>query len=238
MDGVNKIGKYPHQQLMKSDMPIDIRRFILNNLYLEYREKNALTNRAGTIRFEKTKISIDNLTNVPSSIKNNGVSTANFQTNVLGTLPVNLIFKFFLGATDGKFSVDGSFGSTNVTSLNVVTKPMALLQIDSGFIDNAKFNFTGNDNVTNGEFVMQYKDLKVALMKKNDNDNSLKKRGFFSALANTLIKNENPHNGKLRIFDVQYDRDPQKSFFNLVWKTIFTGIQGTIGMPVPKLKVK
>ncbi len=235
LDGVNKVGNYPHQQLMKSEMPIDIKRFVLNNLYLEYKEKNALTNRTGTIPFERTKLSIDNLTNVPASIKNNSSMTANLQTNVLGTLPVNIIFKFFLTATDGKFSVNGNLGSTNITSLNVLTKPMASLQIDSGFIENAKFNFTGNDDVTNGEFEMRYKDLKVALMKKNE-DNSLKKRGLFSFLANTLIKNENPHDGKLRIFDVQYDRDPQKSFFNLVWKTIFTGIQGTIGMPVPKMK--
>ncbi len=44
-----------------------------------------------------------------------------------------------------------------------------------------------------------------------------------------VIHNENPSPGQpLRVAKPKFTRDPQKSFFNLVWKTIFTGIKETV----------
>ena len=44
--------------------------------------------------------------------------------------------------------------------------PMAMIKIDTGTIDGANFNFTGNDNGAKGEFVMKYKDFKITMFKK------------------------------------------------------------------------
>ena len=83
---------------------------------------------------------------------------------------------------------------------------------------------------------MRYKDFKISMFKKTQENTATKKRRFLSAIANTLIKNDNPQNGTLRSFSVEYDRDPSKSFFNLVWKSVFTGMKGTFGMPTEKIK--
>ncbi len=236
IEEVNKVGNYPSQVLMKSDIPVNISRVSFNNTYLEYKEKNPTTDKTGTINFEQGKIVVNNMTNIPSAINLNNVMTANYQANVLGKLPMNTTFKFFLNATDGKFAANGSLGSCDAKALNQISMPMALIKIDSGTINGANFNFIGNDNVARGEFVMKYKDFKIAMFKKGEENMTLKKRGFLSALANTIIKDENPHNGKLRSFSVEYDREPSKSFFNLVWKAVFTGMKGTFGMPTGKIK--
>ena len=114
--------------------------------------------------------------------------------------------------------------------------PMAMIKIDTGFIKGANFNLNGNDYGTKGDFVMRYNDFKISMFKKDEENKAIKKRGFLSALANTLIKNDNPQNGKLRSFTVEYDRDTSKSFFNLVWKAVFTGMRGTFGMPTEKIR--
>lgn len=233
---VNKVGNYPSQVLIKSDIPINIKQMAFNNTYLEYKEKNAMTDKTGIINFEEGKININNITNMPAAIKLNNTMMVNYKANVLGTLPMNTTFKFFLNATDGKFGASGTLGSCDAKVLNQISMPMAMIRIDTGTIKSADFNFTGNDYGARGEFVMKYKDFKISMFKKDEEDKILKKRGLLSAIANTLIKNENPHDGKLRSFTVEYDRDPSKSFFNLVWKAIFTGMKGTLGMPTGKIK--
>lgn len=228
----NKVGNYPSQMLMKSDIPIDIKNARFKNTYLEYKEKNGLSDKAGIVKFEQGEITIANVTNIPAAIKSNNVMTTNYRANVLGVLPINTTFKFFLDANDGKFGVSGTLGSCDAKALNQISMPMAMIKIDTGTIEGANFNFTGNDNIIRGEFVMRYKDFKVALFKKGAEDKGDKRRGFLSAVANTLIKNENPHNGKLRTSPVEYNRDRSKSFFNLVWKAVFTGMKGNFGIPM------
>ncbi|MEO6330717.1 MAG: hypothetical protein ABIO55_17415, partial [Ginsengibacter sp.] len=233
---VNKVGNYPSQVLMKSDIPINIQHTSFNNTYLEYKEKNPVSGKAGTINFDKGKITINNMSNIPAAIKLNNLMTVNYTANVLGTLAMNTTFKFFLNAGDGKFTAKGSLGRCDAKALNQISMPMAMVRIDTGTIDEANFDFSGNDYGARGEFVMKYKDFKITMFKKGEENKVPKKRGFLSILANTLIKNENPHDGKLRSFTVEYDRDPSKSFFNLVWKSVFTGMRGTFGMPTGKIK--
>ncbi len=236
LEEVNKVGNYPSQMLLKSDIPVNISKVSFNNTYLEYKEKNPLSNKSGTINFENGKIAVNNMTNIPSDIKLNNIMTANYQANVLGKLAMNTTFKFFLTASDGKFTANGSLGSCDAKALNQISMPMALIRVDTGTIDGANFNLIGNDNVAKGEFVMKYKDFKITMFKKGEENVAPKKRGLLSALANTIIKDENPHKGKLRTFSVEYDRERSKSFFNLVWKAVFTGIKGTFGMPTAKIK--
>ena len=78
---------------------------------------------------------------------------------------------------------------------------------------------------------MKYSDLKVDVLKRGKKSNDVKKKGLKSLVANIIVKNNNPGNGALREVNPHYDRNVQKSFFNLVWKTIFTGMKKTVGMP-------
>jgi hypothetical protein len=234
LEATNKVGRFPSQVLVKSRAPININHVRFKNIYLEYKEKNPRSEKTGTVKFEQGELAIDNVTNIPAAVKQNNIMTINYKANVLSAIQLNTTFKFFLDANDGKFTVSGSLGSCNAKNLNQISMPMAMIRIDSGFIDGANFNLSGNDYAAKGEFVMRYKNFKVALLKKEENK-AVKKRRLLSALANTIIKNDNPQNGVLRTFTVEYDRDTSKSFFNLVWKSVFSGIKGTFGMPTEKV---
>ncbi|MBK8784950.1 MAG: hypothetical protein IPN43_00250 [Chitinophagaceae bacterium] len=56
----------------------------------------------------------------------------------------------------------------------------------------------------------------------------MKKKGLQSLLANVLMKNSNPLNGVTRSDEINYERDKTKSFFNLLWKSIFSAAKKTV----------
>ena len=108
---------------------------------------------------------------------------------------------------------------------------MALIKISSGKINGIDFHFTGDNNSAKGDFVMKYQDLKVDVLKRDKKTNDIKKRGLATLAANLLVANENPTSEGLRKENPEFKRDINKSFFNLVWKTLFTGMKKTVGIP-------
>ena len=78
---------------------------------------------------------------------------------------------------------------------------------------------------------MLYRDIKISLLKKDKKEKKLDKKGIASLLANIVIKDSNPGKGdEPRTVDVHFNRILNKSFFNLLWKSIFTGIKESVGM--------
>jgi hypothetical protein len=82
-----------------------------------------------------------------------------------------------------------------------------------------------------GTVKMLYEDLKVALLEKDKGATELDKKSLMSFLANFVIKNDNPRgNEDPRIAQVHWERDPNRSLFNLCWKSLFKGIKETVGV--------
>ena len=108
---------------------------------------------------------------------------------------------------------------------------MALIKVHGGTINSMSFNLDGNNHRAKGNFLMKYQNLKVDVLKKDKSTKQIAKRGFASLVANLMIRNDNPDKKGLRKVTPIYERNPHKSFFNLIWKTIFTGIKETVGLP-------
>ena len=77
-----------------------------------------------------------------------------------------------------------------------------------------------------------YEDLKIKLLKPDDDQkNDLEVKGLASFLANVSIKNNNPGKNKSpRVASVAHSRIDSKGMFNLIWKTIFSGVIKTVGI--------
>ncbi|MEP6949438.1 MAG: hypothetical protein ABI863_09195 [Ginsengibacter sp.] len=231
MNGKNKVGNYPAQLLKKIDFPVNISHVLLPDAFVEYREKEALSDSTGDAKFTESVINIDNVTNMPEKIKENNAMKITFESKVLSTIPVKGSFIFFLGDTSGRFSATGHIPAFDAHLLNGVSVPMALLRLHTGTIHSMDFNFTGDNFKAGGKLVMKYSNLKVDLLKNDKKSNSVKKKKLTSLVANIIVKNDNPSNGDLREVNPQFDRNIQKSFFNLLWRTILKGMKKTAGVP-------
>jgi hypothetical protein len=227
----SKVGNYPSQLLQKINLPINISTATLKNIYIEYRENEIVSDSIGVVSFTNSKLNITNITNVAEAIQKNNQLNISFESNILNSIPISGNFKFLLNSNQGEFITSGHTAAFEASKLNKISIPMALIKINSGKINSIEFNFKGNDTSATGNFVMKYEHLKVDVLKRDKNTKGMKKRGFASLAANLAVKNSNPASSGLRKATPQYQRNIYKSFFNLVWKAIFTGMKETVGLP-------
>lgn len=227
----SKVGNYLSQMLAKLDQPINIAKASFNNASIEYREDEPNTDKVGDVTFENTSFGISNITNMPDAIKKNGQMIISFDTKVLGQIPLKGNFNFKLDSENGSFTTTGHAGAFDANVLNKISIPMGLIKINTGKINSLDFKIRGNDTKASGDLVMQYNDLNVDVMKIDKDTKKIKKRGLLSLAANMVVKDSNPESGDLRKETPEYNRDIYKSFFNLVWKTVFTGMKQTMGIP-------
>jgi hypothetical protein len=151
---------------------------------------------------------------------------------LMGAGALHALFKFDLANVEkGNFSLDIEVGTMDGKLLNVATKTLGLFEIKNADINKITAHMDANNYGSNGTVSFFYKYLEIAVLKQDEEENNkLKKRGLMSFIANNFViaqsntgddKNKDPKK-------VSYKRDPEKSFFNLIWKTLFTGLGATV----------
>jgi hypothetical protein len=228
-DGKNRIGTYPHQMLHKLPVDLTIKKALFNNSFIEYKERNGKSEQSGKVQFYNADIRVNNLSNERQQLAGKNMQVQ-FNARFLNKAPVKALINFYSGG-DGKFTIEGEMGEMSAKGINELTEPMGLAKVETGTISGLHFNFNGNDYAADGYLTLRYDDLKITLLKKDSIDNSLSKKKLASMMANIKVKNANPgKDGELRKASVHFKRDTHKSFFNLIWKSIFTGVKQSVGI--------
>jgi hypothetical protein len=230
-DTRSKMGKYPHQLLMKVAFGIRIDTMAIRDMRMSYTELSAKTGDQGTLRFTNINGGLLNVTNDSATILTRPVMRIGVNATFMQEAPLKANFAFNLAKQrSGEFEVSLKLGRLSKEAINRLTVPLGPVQIDELKLNSLNATIKGNNNTATGRLVFQYEDLKVAALK-NDGD-KVKKKKLLSFIANTFIlKSANPIKGKeVRVAYPTFKRDPTKSYFNLVWKTVFTGIKMTAGV--------
>lgn len=228
-DTTSKVGKYPQQQLMHLPFPLTVGHIILVHSTIAYKEKNGKSDSAGTLRFSDVHATIRNVTNRGADVQKDRQCKVDFRASLLDQTSVEARLVMRLRDPKGRFSIDGDIGPLDAPSLNPLTEPMGLARMEKGRIDHLHFAIDGTDSTGDGRVTMLYEDLKISLLKKNKRKGSLDKKGLASLFANVIIKNSNSA-AHPRTEEVHFKRILNKSFFNLIWKTLFAGIKKSVGM--------
>lgn len=231
-DKKNRVGTYPHQVLAKIPIPISVKKILLGNTFLEYKERNNITGQAGKVQFANVQAVISNLTNRKGLTGKNNIMTVDINSRFLGKSPFRATWLFYLQNPNGRFDVKGQLGSLDAKTLNQLIEPMGPARMEEGTIKSVHFDFKGTDYEMNGTVRLLYDDLKVALLEKDKDEKEMNKKKLTSFVANLLIKNSNPSgkNNEPRVVRVTYPRDPNRSIFNLSWKALFKGLKETVGI--------
>lgn len=202
----------------------------INDFDISYTELNPKSTNTGTLYFNKINATLTNITNDSQRIAKNPFAKLTANAVFLKQAPMTAVFKFNLANyKNGDFTLDVTMGALTSSILNKITIPLALLKLNSLHVKKLEVNMKGDNYRGTGIVKLVYSDLNITALK--NTDDALKKRGLLSLVANLfVIKKDNPINGKpLRVEKAAFKRDPNKSFFNLVWKTIFTGAAQTVG---------
>lgn len=224
----SKVGNYPHQMLMKIDFPIHVRGIALEDIFVSYEEVNPKVDRSGVIEFNHTSGTLKNVTNIPEVYAKNGDMEVTAHTLFMNAGKLDAVFHFNLPKHEsGVFSVNANLGTMDGKKLNDALKFLALVRVDDLTIDHLKMQVDGNNNRAKATVEFAYHDLKISALKQDADDDKLKKRGLLSFIANTfVIKDSSPKRkgDPVSVQHTTYERDPLRSFFNLVWQSIAKGV--------------
>ena len=228
-DTTSKVGKYPQQQLMRLPFPVSIGKIIFTHSFIEYKEKNGKSHNSGKVQFYDVRAGIQNVTNRREDRRKDNRCVVDFRARFLDKAPVNARLVMFLGDPKGRFTIEGDIGAIAAAHLNPLTEPMGLARLDRGEINHLRFAIRGTDSTGDGRVSLSYSHLKVSLLKKDKDQPGYDKKGLASLLANLVVNNSSPPAGP-DPKEVHFQRILYKSMFNLIWKTLFTGIKKSAGM--------
>ncbi len=222
----SKIGKYPQQLLIKLGIPLMIKQVAIEHSLVSYREKARETKQTGELQFKEVSATIDNLTNIPACIRKNPVCAVKAHGLFQGKAQASTEWKLMLNSADGAFGMKGKLEHLEASLFNGITKPLSMTSMD-GYINSLDFVLTGNDLKAQGNLLLLYKNMNIESLKMDTEGDTLKRKAALSYLSNLLLINNNPSDGKTRSADFSSVREPTKSLFNLVWKSVLDGMMET-----------
>ncbi len=120
------------------------------------------------------------------------------------------------------FEISGLLDPCPATIFNSMATPLGNIEIRTGEIQSLGFAMRGTSFDARVELMLAYRDLSVEILNRHHDD-----RKLISNIVNRLLPNaaapSHPTTG-------EFTRDPLRSPWNFVWKTIFAGLKNTLGI--------
>ncbi|MDG4945220.1 DUF748 domain-containing protein [Weeksellaceae bacterium KMM 9713] len=216
----DQTGRKPlySEMLRKLKMELAIDDIQIKNAKLSYEEHVDRNQAPGKIHFTQLHGNIRNLYN---KIPSKDLVSINLDAQFMGHAPTHIEWTFNVHQPADHFRIKGSVKNLDAKSLDGFLIPNMKAKLD-GKVQLTTFDFKGNDIKSTGRMDMNYDDLKVdVLNRKNE------KKGFWSAIANFLVKNDKDDSSKVNNI-VSVERDQTKSFFNYFWLSLKDGIKQNV----------
>lgn len=223
----SKVGKYPHQLIRKLPYKTDIPAIVVEKGSVVYEEKNEKGDGVGKIVFSRVTGRLGPLRDdgmAPQPLK------ATFTAYFMDKAKTDVQFNFPV-SNNGQFTVDARFAPFDARILNAAALPLGSTRIASGNINRLHFTVKGNNTSARAYTTLNYQHLKIEVVK-GDQSAGYRKRGLLTAIANNFVLTDtnlpgDRHNDQT---SASYRRVVTKSFFNLVWKSVFYSVKENVGV--------
>ncbi len=225
----SKMGNHPNQMLMKLKLPVYIEDIRMNNGDITYTEISKRSGMEGSIYFTKLDGRIDNITNIDSLVEKDDICNISIHGKFNKFTDISAAFELKLNDKKGSFKVNTTLEGLSGHQISTQTQIFTLIAVKSMNMQRLKMELEGNEDYAQSNFVMLYHNLSIKITKEaNDAQKEKRKKSFMTFIANNLILySNNPQRGSKepRVVQTYIKRDPQKSFFNLIWRNIHQGVQ-------------
>ncbi|MEH6304115.1 hypothetical protein RYH73_00610 [Olivibacter sp. CPCC 100613] len=223
---------FPSLAFQRLGVPLTIKEIFIRNTDVYYKERNPKSGRAGLVFFKQLNARLQHVSNDSLQLQHDPWVKGHFSTFFLGKPKLTLDLDFNVLDTTGAFRYKGTLEGAPANFYNQLLEPVTLARAEDGYVRSVRFSITANRYGAKVETEMLYNDLKVAMLDASSGE--LQKKGFLSLFVNWLaIKADNPSKkGELpRIAHLYYKHPPEKTFFNLMWKALYTGLKVNLGLP-------
>lgn len=225
-------NNFPSLAFQRLKLPITIGDLFIRNTDVYYKELNPKSARAGLVSFKNLNASFRHVSNDKRRLQGNPWVRGHLSTYFLGKPKLTLDMDFNMSDTTGAFTYRGTLEGAPASFYNQLLEPITLARAEKGYIKAVRFNIKANRYGAAVETEMYYNDLKVAAL--DLRSGKLEKKGVLSLFINWLaIKTDNPSqkNEPPRIARHYYEHPQENTFFNLMWKALYSGLKRNLGLP-------
>lgn len=218
--------KLPQQAIRSIKQKLEINSIDINNVTVVYTETAEGVNKPGKIEFKNATAHISNFGNTKDWISSKEMKI-NAETYVYGKGKLNAQFNFPLSSNTFYFS--GQLAKTQMSIFNEMTINAAGVKVKEGTIDNMSFDVVATSTKATGNLDLYYHDLRIALLKEEDENGQVKEKKMLNFLANNLLVPVQNPNKKDQFYEgtIEFERVKNKGIFNYLWKSVFSGIKDT-----------
>jgi len=205
------------KKLRDVKFPLFVNQIQIRNSDLTYEEDAENANKPGKLTFDDFNATIKNVNN--TKIKGlPTIITVDSDFKFYGTAPTTVTWKFDVKDLNDKFTIVGNIQKLSADNVNLFVRPYLNVTLD-GKIDYVKFDYYGSSVGIAGKFYFKYKDMYVNFLNKKNG----KERKVLTTVANWFVRNEST--GEPEHVNIEKKRDPERSFFNMLWQGIMEGLK-------------
>jgi Domain of Unknown Function (DUF748) len=218
------IKPLPVNMIRKIGPRIHIDSIRLYNGTVTYEEFNEKTNSIGKVFFTQMQVRLRNIDNHEHELTDSlrlG-ATAKF----LDTANVGLRFHESYTDSLAGFLLQIRIGRFSLPAVNPVLRPLANATIEKGYLDTLQLKVIGREYLAHGKMRMLYRDLKVELLNKEDQEKKTMLTKLESWVANLFVSRNNL--GTTGIVYTQRVRE--RSVFNYWIKILLSGAMTNAGI--------
>lgn len=204
------------RKLRNLSLPLYIKNITVKNSELTYEENAENSNIPGKITFNRFNATIKNANN--AKIKGRPTTiTTDAEFDFFGNAKTIVSWNFDVKDSADKFAIKGNIQKLSAENVNLFVRPYLNVTLD-GQIDYLKFDYYGNSDGIAGKFYFKYNDMYVNFLNKKG-----KERKLLTTVANWFVKNEST--GEPDYVVIEKKREPERSFFNMLWQGIMEGLK-------------
>lgn len=204
------------KKLRDVKIPLFIKEISIKNSDLEYEEDAEKSNIPGKLTFNNFQALITNVNNAKIKGRPTVINTdASF--DFYGKAETKVNWKFDVKDLADKFTIKGDVQKLSADNVNLFVRPYLNITLD-GNIDYLKFDYYGSKDGIAGKFYFKYNDMYVNFLNKKGNE-----RKFLNTIANWFVKNESKGEPGHVVIDKK--REPERSFFSMLWQGIMEGLK-------------
>ena len=213
---------------------LDLDSVLVKNCLITINEKSPLTQSTSNFTINDLNAIITRFTNDPDLLSHNPNMVAIINANIMNAANTHLKMVFDLLNLEDSYKATGHVDSVEANVFNDVMVPMASVRIEKGLIQSMDFEYSANDTLSTGTMDLEYKDIKVEMIKTDSKREA--KRGFMSFAANTVIKSHNSKtSGKYIEGIILTKRILEKNLYPYIWHSIESGLISTL-VPITNKK--
>jgi hypothetical protein len=212
----------PHESLLSSSLPFDIDSIVISNSRVAYQEVSKKGTAEGEISFDRLSATIANIKSNSPEYATLKARTFLFDQGLLQTeirIPMN---------PDSLYHVSGSVAPMKMAAFNRILTNVVFISIESGDLEEFKFNFSHNRTNSWGELSLLYQNLEVSGtdQARDNSDNMFQDVKLW--LFNKLILRKSSEMETARNGQIDVDRQMEKSVFAFWWHSLLSGIKQCI----------